>query len=51
MFYFQNIIEETAKDGLKTIKYATTPLMSSYLVAFAVGEFEYIEVINFYLFE
>ncbi|GAA5799773.1 hypothetical protein HPULCUR_005191 [Helicostylum pulchrum] len=29
--------------GLKTVKYATTPLMSTYLLAFIVGPFEYIE--------
>lgn len=40
----QNIIDETKSGGLNTIKYAKTPLMSSYLVAFAVGEFEYVEV-------
>ncbi|KAI8083890.1 peptidase family M1-domain-containing protein [Thamnidium elegans] len=28
---------------LKTVKYATTPLMSTYLLAFIVGPFEYIE--------
>lgn len=28
---------------LKTVKYATTPRMSTYLVAFVVGPFEYIE--------
>lgn len=28
---------------LKTVKYATTPRMSTYLLAFIVGPFEYIE--------
>ncbi|CAD5218167.1 unnamed protein product [Bursaphelenchus okinawaensis] len=34
---------ESEVDGKKVYKYATTPIMSSYLIAFAVGEFEYIE--------
>ncbi|KAI6226405.1 Aminopeptidase [Aphelenchoides fujianensis] len=39
-----NVIAETkTADGRKQLKYATTPLMSSYLVAFAVGDFEYLE--------
>ena len=29
----------------KACKFATTPIMSTYLVAFAVGEFEYIETV------
>ncbi|KAJ3276438.1 Aminopeptidase 2 mitochondrial [Terramyces sp. JEL0728] len=42
-----NIIEEKDVEfGAKTLrsfKYATTPIMSSYLLAFCIGEFEYIE--------
>ncbi|VDM46294.1 unnamed protein product [Toxocara canis] len=38
-----NAISETKANGKKTVKYATTPLMSTYLVAFAVGDLEYIE--------
>ncbi|ORZ06624.1 aminopeptidase [Absidia repens] len=41
-----NVIdEEKLKDDekWKQVKYATTPLMSTYLVAFVVGPFEYIE--------
>uniref|UniRef100_F1KUM7 Aminopeptidase n=1 Tax=Ascaris suum TaxID=6253 RepID=F1KUM7_ASCSU len=38
-----NAISETTTNGKKTVKYATTPLMSTYLVAFAVGDLEYIE--------
>lgn len=37
------ISEKSNENGTKTLKYATTPKMSSYLVAFAVGEFEFIE--------
>ncbi|KAH7711328.1 puromycin-sensitive aminopeptidase isoform 2 [Aphelenchoides avenae] len=39
-----NVLSETASGtGTKVVKYATTPPMSTYLVAFAVGELEYIE--------
>ncbi|EIE91503.1 hypothetical protein G6F46_002840 [Rhizopus delemar] len=34
---------ESIATSLKQVKYATTPLMSTYLVAFCVGPFEYIE--------
>lgn len=37
------IAEEPAGDALKTVTFAITPKMSTYLVAFAVGKFEYIE--------
>ncbi|KAL1915194.1 uncharacterized protein VTP21DRAFT_7470 [Calcarisporiella thermophila] len=39
-----NVIEETNIDGeLKRVRFAQSLPMSTYLVAFAVGEFEYIE--------
>lgn len=39
-----DIISDTpSSPDLKTIKYATTPRMSTYLLAFIVGPFEYIE--------
>ncbi|KAK0405625.1 hypothetical protein QR680_018094 [Steinernema hermaphroditum] len=40
-----NVIEEKPVEGAqrKLVKYATTPIMSTYLLAFAVGELEYIE--------
>ena len=40
------MIEETAHEqdsGLKIVKFAKTPIMSTYLVAFVVGEFDYVE--------
>lgn len=35
--------EETEKDGSKTFTFETTPIMSTYLVAMIVGEFDYVE--------
>ena len=43
---FQNVKEEKdhAEDtSLKVVKYARTPVMSTYLVAFVVGEFDFVE--------
>jgi aminopeptidase N len=40
-----NVVEESkTPNGTRVFRYATTPLMSPYLVAFAVGELEYIQV-------
>lgn len=42
----QNVIEETShpNDGsLKVVKFAKSPSMSTYLVAFVVGEFDFVE--------
>lgn len=39
------MISETPADdqSLKIVKYAQTPIMSTYLLAFVVGEYDYIE--------
>uniref|UniRef100_A0A914UVZ4 Uncharacterized protein n=1 Tax=Plectus sambesii TaxID=2011161 RepID=A0A914UVZ4_9BILA len=37
------VVSENVGDGKKTVKYGTTPIMSTYLVAFVVGEFDYVE--------
>ena len=34
---------ETGADGLKTVRFADTPVMSTYLLAFIVGEFDHVE--------
>ena len=42
----QNVTEESsvAEDAsLKLVKYAQTPIMSTYLLAFVVGEFDFVE--------
>ena len=35
--------EEVKTDGTTTFTYATSPIMSSYLLAFAVGDYDYVE--------
>ncbi|KAI1732802.1 peptidase family m1 domain-containing protein [Ditylenchus destructor] len=37
------IEEQKSSEGMKIVKYRTTPIMSTYLVAFAVGEFDFVE--------
>lgn len=40
------IVKSTTTDGVKTVQFAQTPIMSTYLLAYLVGEFEYIETTN-----
>ncbi|XP_062708639.1 puromycin-sensitive aminopeptidase isoform X3 [Aedes albopictus] len=37
------VVSESESDGLRTLKYGRTPIMSTYLVAVVVGEFDYVE--------
>ena len=37
------VVSETENEGLKTLKFDTTPIMSTYLVAVVVGEYDYVE--------
>lgn len=41
--YFEIIIIIKELNGLKSIYYAPTPIMSTYLVALVIGEFDFIE--------
>lgn len=37
------IIDDNTEDGLRTVRFGTTPVMSTYLVAVVVGEYDYVE--------
>ncbi|KAL2915252.1 hypothetical protein HK105_205117 [Polyrhizophydium stewartii] len=39
----EQLVKSEAGEVLKEVRFARTPIMSTYLVAFAVGEFEFIE--------
>lgn len=41
------VVKSEISDGVKTVKFAQTPIMSTYLLAFLVGEFEYLETTNY----
>ncbi len=46
LVYSQNVIEETSHDddeNLRVLNFARSPIMSTYLLAFVVGEFDYVE--------
>jgi hypothetical protein len=36
-------VEESVSNGVKTIRFDVTPIMSTYLLAFVIGEFEFLE--------
>lgn len=43
---FQNVVKEIVhhnNSDLKIVEFAKTPVMSTYLLAFVVGEFDYVE--------
>lgn len=45
-FCFQNVIDRKPypdDENLVEVKFATTPTMSTYLVAFVIGEYDYVE--------
>eukprot|EP01116_Phalansterium_solitarium_P014381 TRINITY_DN3200_c0_g1_i1.p1 TRINITY_DN3200_c0_g1~~TRINITY_DN3200_c0_g1_i1.p1 ORF type:complete len:914 (+),score=361.44 TRINITY_DN3200_c0_g1_i1:169-2742(+) len=37
------VVSESVSDGVKTLQFGVSPIMSTYLVAFVVGEFDYVE--------
>lgn len=37
------IVSDASVDGLRTVRFGTTPIMSTYLVAVVVGEYDYVE--------
>lgn len=44
--FFQNVIDRKPypeDENLVEVKFATTPIMSTYLVAFVIGEYDYVE--------
>lgn len=46
IFPFQNVIDRKPypeDENLVEVKFATTPIMSTYLVAFVIGEYDYVE--------
>ena len=40
---FQNVVEQKEEGDLKRVTFARSPIMSTYLLAFIVGEFDYVE--------
>ncbi|RWS22684.1 puromycin-sensitive aminopeptidase-like isoform X3, partial [Leptotrombidium deliense] len=37
------VVKETLQGNLKVVKFATSPLMSTYLVCFVIGEYDFVE--------
>jgi aminopeptidase N len=48
---FQPVVSEEPQQGnLRVVKFERTPIMSTYLVAVVVGEFDYVEDVSSKLF-
>jgi len=47
MLVFQPVVSDEKQEGnLRLVKFERTPIMSTYLVAVVVGEFDYVEDVS-----